>query len=268
MPDRLVSPPATSFTPLSLSSARGSILLSLIGTIVVVALLAAGVVSLIGSSGMAEVHANQAARAYYLAESGLRYVVSEFRGQAGADYGALEEKYNDPDRQQFTLPGGTLRIYDLKISGGVAGRVGSDDQWVEPAGYLELEGASADLDAFPRYNGVVGISKSMDDVAAPRYRYRRSERVGAFLRLFDLRPLDGPALPFLFPAEAEVTLEPMLTFKSRGEAGWARRTLTYSLPLGGGGGMAGDSAFEDSGDFDLTHWAGGPGKKGKSLGVF
>ena len=70
---------ATARTPLSRRfRTAGSILLSLVITITVVALLGAGAVSLLNTSHHGNVHSAFGEKAYYLAESGLRYAVSQF----------------------------------------------------------------------------------------------------------------------------------------------------------------------------------------------
>lgn len=70
---------ATARTPLSRRfRTAGSILLSLVITIMVVALLGAGAVSILTTSQHGNVHSALGEKAYYLAESGLRYAVSQF----------------------------------------------------------------------------------------------------------------------------------------------------------------------------------------------
>ncbi|MFZ5564556.1 MAG: PulJ/GspJ family protein, partial [Thermodesulfobacteriota bacterium] len=56
----------------------GSILLSLVITITVVALLGAGAVSMLATSQHGNVHSAFGEKAYYLAESGLRYALNQF----------------------------------------------------------------------------------------------------------------------------------------------------------------------------------------------
>jgi len=62
----------------SIFRSRGSILIGLIITMVVMALLAAAMVPMFSSSYMNQVHADRGRKAYYLAESGYRYAASQF----------------------------------------------------------------------------------------------------------------------------------------------------------------------------------------------
>ncbi|MEW6332815.1 MAG: hypothetical protein AB1558_00935, partial [Thermodesulfobacteriota bacterium] len=63
---------------------KGSILVFLIVLIVVFTVLGAGMVSMFGSSVMSVFASNNIRRAGYLAESGLRYTVSEVRNAAAS----------------------------------------------------------------------------------------------------------------------------------------------------------------------------------------
>lgn len=62
---------------------RGSVLISLIITIVVLAALGAAMVSLTSTSMFGQVGANSSARAYFLAESGYRYAESRYLAETG-----------------------------------------------------------------------------------------------------------------------------------------------------------------------------------------
>jgi len=61
-----------------LSSNRGSILISVIATVVIMALLSVGMVSMFSSSVTGSVPAQISQRAYYIAESGKRYAIKAF----------------------------------------------------------------------------------------------------------------------------------------------------------------------------------------------
>lgn len=62
----------------SLLRSRGSILLGLIGTMVIMAVLAAAMIPLFSSSYMNQTYADQGRKAFYLAESGYRYAATRF----------------------------------------------------------------------------------------------------------------------------------------------------------------------------------------------
>ena len=62
---------------------RGSILVSLIITMVIMAALGAAMLPMFTSSSMNEVYADQARKAYYLAESGFRYQAYKYRAASG-----------------------------------------------------------------------------------------------------------------------------------------------------------------------------------------
>ena len=64
---------------------RGSILISLIFTMVIMAFLAAAMLRMFSSSYMNQVYADQSRKAYYLAESGFRYAAFNYRNAATND---------------------------------------------------------------------------------------------------------------------------------------------------------------------------------------
>jgi Tfp pilus assembly protein PilX len=88
---------------------KGSILISLIITMVVMAFLGAGMVYLTSTSTFQELFANNHARAYYVAESGGRYALSVIRDAYATDKTKLNAINNN---QTFTLAsnGGQFQI--------------------------------------------------------------------------------------------------------------------------------------------------------------
>jgi Tfp pilus assembly protein PilX len=62
-----------------LSGSSGGVLIGILAAMVVMGVLGAGMVSMLGTSSFYEVRANHGERANYLAESGFRYAVSEYR---------------------------------------------------------------------------------------------------------------------------------------------------------------------------------------------
>jgi type II secretory pathway pseudopilin PulG len=72
------------FSPL-VSNNSGNVLVGLVVTMLIFAVLAAGMVSLTSTSTSNQVTANSTARAYYLAESGFRYAASEYLNTGDLD---------------------------------------------------------------------------------------------------------------------------------------------------------------------------------------
>ena len=64
---------------------KGSILVFLIVLMVIFTILGVGMISMFGTSVMSVFASNNARRAGYLAESGLRYTISEARNAVGGD---------------------------------------------------------------------------------------------------------------------------------------------------------------------------------------
>ena len=81
---------------LAVAGQRGSILISLIVTIVILSVLGAAMVSLFSTSSMNQISGNSSTRAYYLAESGYRYAFSEYSnaGSESAKNAILEFLHN------------------------------------------------------------------------------------------------------------------------------------------------------------------------------
>ena len=96
---------------------KGSILIGLIITMVVMASLGAGMVYLTTTSTFNELFANNNARAYYAAESGGRYALSVIRDAYATDTTGLKDKLNN---QTFTMNnnGGQFRITNFIQSPG------------------------------------------------------------------------------------------------------------------------------------------------------
>jgi type II secretory pathway pseudopilin PulG len=82
------------FSPL-VSNDGGNVLVGLVVTMLIFAVLAAGMVSLTSTSTSNQVTANSTARAYYLAESGFRYAASEYLNTGDLDSdNAVEDDRN------------------------------------------------------------------------------------------------------------------------------------------------------------------------------
>jgi prepilin-type N-terminal cleavage/methylation domain-containing protein len=87
--------------PRSLDGPRGTVLLSLLITIVIMGILSAAMLPIFSSSKLSQVYADQGAKAYFLAESGFRYSASIYLNAAddAAKYTAL----NNLNRKTCTL---------------------------------------------------------------------------------------------------------------------------------------------------------------------
>ena len=92
---------------------KGSVLISLIITMVILAVLGAAMVSLTSTSMFGQVGSNSSARAYFLAESGYRYTESRYLSATTetARDTELENLHNAPP---FTLLDNAGR-FDLKV---------------------------------------------------------------------------------------------------------------------------------------------------------
>ena len=105
--ERKYGPPLTK--TLSSSCQKGSVLIVLIITMIVMTTLGAGMVYLTTTSTFQELFANYNARAYYAAESGGRYV-------------------NALIRQTLAMPGGSLSAIESSLNG-IPFRMANDDQF-------------------------------------------------------------------------------------------------------------------------------------------
>lgn len=90
---------------------RGSILIVLIVTMVVMAVLGAGMVYLTSTSTFQELFANKNARAYYAAESGVRYANANIRqALATGKLSVFLTMENDVKNKTYTMAGDTFEI--------------------------------------------------------------------------------------------------------------------------------------------------------------
>jgi Tfp pilus assembly protein PilX len=65
---------------------QGNVLVGLVVTMLIFAVMAAGMVSLTSTSTSNQITSNSTARAYYLAESGFRYAASEYLNTGDLDF--------------------------------------------------------------------------------------------------------------------------------------------------------------------------------------
>jgi prepilin-type N-terminal cleavage/methylation domain-containing protein len=91
-----------------LRRSRGNVLIGLIVTMMIFAALGAGMVAMTGTSTSSQVTANTTSKAYYLAESGFRYLASQYLNENDTDTdGEIEDDRNqillDHHGQTFTL---------------------------------------------------------------------------------------------------------------------------------------------------------------------
>jgi prepilin-type N-terminal cleavage/methylation domain-containing protein len=93
---------------------KGSVLIGLIVTMVIMAFLGAAMVSLISTSGLNQAYGSISQKAYYLAESGFRYAASEFLSIADTENNGKNEnqnsKANDLNGRTLTLAEGSIRL--------------------------------------------------------------------------------------------------------------------------------------------------------------
>jgi prepilin-type N-terminal cleavage/methylation domain-containing protein len=86
-----------------LQGQRGAMLVTLIATIVVFSALGAIMIGMFGTSALSQVSGNTSMRAYYLAESGLRYAASEYVNASGDT--ARETQMAAMHNQEYNLSG-------------------------------------------------------------------------------------------------------------------------------------------------------------------
>lgn len=255
-----------------LADCRGGILLGIIGTMLVIGVVSAGVVSMIGTSSMHEVHANHAARAFYLAEIGFRYVYADLKSTPSDTY--IETVMDDYEGQvlEFSTPdGGTLTIgeFDYTASDDLGPVSVAVDTVIDPDPSSNLNSivVIGDATGFPVRNGMVSIAGVEDqegNVAEAKYRYL--ERAGSVL--LDVKAIGDTPIGSVTVVNGQLKLQDHIFFKATGVFGNASRTLAYHWPLSGLSlgppFFDGDSTFEDN-DEDMTNWQLG---SGKSMGVF
>ena len=98
----------------------GNVLVGLIVTMLIFAVLGAGMVSITGTTATSEVAANSAVQAYYLAEAGFRYAASQYLNAVDANgrYDSKDEKNQTLETLHgagpFNLNGGANQ-FDLKV---------------------------------------------------------------------------------------------------------------------------------------------------------
>jgi len=93
---------------------EGAVLIGLIVTMVILAVLGVAMFSLTGTSTFSQVGANSSTRAYYLAESGYRYIESEFQNTGDTDNDG-EEKDDKNHRLQAIH---NTRVFSLRGNSG------------------------------------------------------------------------------------------------------------------------------------------------------
>ncbi|RQD63149.1 MAG: hypothetical protein D5R98_05500 [Desulfonatronovibrio sp. MSAO_Bac4] len=231
----------------------GGALLGAVMAIMVMGVLGGSLVSMIGSSSMHEVRANHGEQAYYLAESGFRYAVSQYR-QNGI------EALLDLDGESMTVPGGGQFDLGLEQVNAENGYTMTFSAVVEIVGDELSLMITAPVDPiFPERGGVFIY-------LGEEYRYL--EYIEAEGRLEKVVPLDKEGS---FPEEAngqEIALQlspDMVVIKSTAtypETGLfnVERTVTYAWPLSGESG----SPLEEIEDSEYAvaplqedHWATG-----------
>lgn len=93
---------------------KGSVLIGLIVTMVIMAVLGAAMVSLISTSGVNQAYGSLSQKAYYLAESGFRYTASEFINVTDAQNNGINENQNKEanylNNQTLTMTEGSIHL--------------------------------------------------------------------------------------------------------------------------------------------------------------
>lgn len=93
---------------------KGSALIVIIFTMVIMSLLGAAMVTLTSTSGLSQAYGSTAQKAYYLAESGFRYTASEFLNVADSENNGINENQNskadDLNGRTLTLAEGSIHL--------------------------------------------------------------------------------------------------------------------------------------------------------------
>jgi hypothetical protein len=169
------------FTVHTLSS-KGSVLIGVVVTMVVMGALGAGMASLIGSSSFHEVYANHGEKAYYLAESGFHFAASTVKSNGNDAVGLL-------DGQSFSIPSGgdfSLEVSNISEDEGYDNQATTISQIVDPDGeetgsttYLALQ----ETPNLPRRYGAFRHNGSW-------YRYRGFKIDEGVATIFKIMGLD------------------------------------------------------------------------------
>ena len=195
------------FTGLRRAGTRGGVLVGAIVTMMIMAALGAGMVSQLGTISLHKVRANFAERAMYLAESGVRFAVSEYHRGAQANPAnpsAGEDALMLLDNASRNVPGGgsfTLSVSEIDTAGqGHATGFTIRNDYAPPHDIVEvgenltvlLPGVDGEEQTIPEYYGVM-------DVGGTEIRYRR-------FRVESVDPYTGDIQGTLFDVYAPVDL--------------------------------------------------------------
>ena len=182
---------ALPFRP-AVSRARGSVLLGLIITMVIMATLSAAMLSMFSASYMNQAYADQGRKTYFLAESGFRYAASRFLN-AGGEAGRLAAMTAMNGKTCNLLDNGgsfTTRVYPywFKSQGAAAGATALSTQVY---GTIPAE-----------FSGT--LSAGQIRVGAGYYSYGSGSGSGTTITFSGL----SPALP-LIPATPQLDVQPV-----------------------------------------------------------
>lgn len=222
------------------SNQKGSLFVGLIVTMLILGTLGGAMVYVFGSSTFENVVGNFARRAYYAAESGMRFAVATYRNPFATN---PETDFANLTGQTISFPNNssaTLTIQET-VSVDVPTTVDTD-QTINLGGNLTVVNATS----FPDKNGFFQIK----DVSG-YFRYK--QRVGNELQL-----ITGPGLPRAVTAGTIITspkdqysVISKGTYQVGGIFG-VSRTVEYGWVLSGRG--SGPSEDPVSPDFDPTKW--------------
>lgn len=216
-----------------LQNQRGSLLIGIIATIVILSALSGGLLYIFSSSSLNPVSGNFAQRAYMNAEAGINYVKALYRNaQTPAEGKALLQTYEN--QQTINMPdGGTAKV---TVSGMTSNYIPAEATYVSGSGTtLTLSPTSGSFPDPP------GFFRKRNDSTI--YRYTRKTVDGTNIVLSGVSPSVTGAAGVVFVTNEQITID------SQGTVGlglWnVNRKISYLWPLSGSKhGVPMDSPFQ------------------------
>lgn len=214
---------------------QGSALLFVIITMVIMAVLGAGMVSLVRTDAMQNVRANYGQRAYYMAESGFRYATSVYMESGNPD-DIFNDNYNE---RVFNVPEGgsfALTIFNVLEERDENGDLIYNTNFTIDSDQMVSKGGDISIDlpesgrSLPAINGVFKYN-------GVKYRYRNYD--DSSHKLINVIGIDeNESFPLVFEKDQAYTLEPIARITSKGSYPGngplnVDRTITFIWPLSG-----------------------------------